>query len=316
MGRPMDLKSLRAFVAIVETHSFTKAAISINLTQSALTRQIQKLESDLGAELLTRSRRGVVLTERGALLLERARAVLAEVEQIEALLRSGASGPSGHMTLGMSPAAGQMLIPLLLEQVARLYPKIRIHVVEAFTAFIHEGLLEGRLDLGVLHDPEDHRRLQVTPLLVEPLLLVGSRGSRPGLRRGAPKSGVGLLAELPLILPSRPNALRMHIERVIAAKGLRLNVRAEIDSISITKTLVQRGYGYTILSYELLHQEIERGDLEVIPIRQANFSRRVVIARALQRGETVLQQVITRLIREVGSQLIERRQWPGAKLLT
>jgi LysR family nitrogen assimilation transcriptional regulator len=119
-----------------------------------------------------------------------------------------------------------------------------------------------------------------------------------------------------LILPSRPNALRMHIERVIAAKGLRLNVRAEIDSISITKTLVQRGYGYTILSYELLHQEIERGDLEVIPIRQANFSRRVVIARPLLRGETVLQQVITRLIREVGSQLIERRQWPGAKLLT
>lgn len=312
----MDLKALRSFVAVVETHSFTKAALSLNLTQSGLTRQIQKLEADLGAALLVRSRRGVDLTERGAVLLERARAVLAEVEKTEALLRSGAGGPSGHITLGVSPAAGQLLIPLLMEHVAQLYPKIQIHVVEAFTALIHDGLLEGRLDLGVLHDPEDQRRLQVTPLLVEPLLLVGPRGSARGLRQGAPKSGIAVLAELPLLLPSRPNTLRMHIERLAAAKGLRLNVRAEIDSIAITKVLVQRGYGYTILSYELVHQEIGRGDLEVVPIRQASFSRRVVIARPLLRRESELQQVITRLIRDVGIQLIERHQWPGAKLLT
>lgn len=311
----MDLKPLRSFVAVVEAQSFTRAAASLSLTQSALTRQIQKLEADVGAELLTRSHRGVDLTERGALLLERARAVLAEVEQIKALLRSDAAGPAGHISLGMSPAAGQMLIPLLLERVARLYPKIRIHVVEGFTAHIHEGLLEGRLDLGVLHDPEDRKRLQVEPLLVEPLLLVGPRGSRPRQRHGAPRHGVEMLAELPLILPSRPNSLRMHIEQMVAATGLRLNVRAEVDSISITKTLVQRGYGYTVLSYELLHQEIDRGDLEVVPIRDRNFNRRVVIARPLPRRETTLQQCVTRLIRDIGRELIERRQWPGARLV-
>lgn len=315
MDRPMDLKTLRSFVAVVETQSFTKAAVSLNLTQSALTRQIQKLEADIGAELLTRSRRGVDLTERGALLLERARAVLTEVEQIRALLRSDSAGPAGHMTLGMSPAAGQMLIPLLLERVARLYPKIRIHVVEAFTAQIHEGLLERRLDLGVLHDPEDRKRLQVEPLLIEPLLLVGPRGSKPRRHHSASKHGVGMLAELPLILPSRPNTLRVHIERIVGAAGLRLNVRAEVDSISITKTLVQRGYGYTVLSYELLHQEIERGDLEVVPIRHGSFNRRVVIARPLPRGETVLQRCVATLIRDIGRELIEQRQWPGARLV-
>lgn len=311
----MDLKPLRSFVALVEAQSFTKAALSLNLTQSALTRQIQKLEADIGAELLTRSRRGVDLTERGAMLVERARAVLVEVEQIEASLRSDAAGPAGHMTLGMSPAAGQMLIPLLLERVARLYPRIKIHVVEAFTAHIHEGLLEGRLDLGVLHDPEDRKHLQMAPLLVEPLLLVGPRGSGPQRRQGMSKSGFGALAELPLVLPSRPNALRLHVEQLVATKGLRLNVRAEVDSISITKTLVQRGYGYTVLSYQLLYQEIERGDLEVVPIRHVDFNRRMVIARPLPRRETELQQVIARLIRDLARELIERHQWPGAKLV-
>ena len=311
----MDLKPLRSFIAVVEAQSFTKAALSLNLTQSALTRQIQKLESDLGADLLTRSRRGVDLTEHGALLLERARAILTDVEQTEALFRSGVAGPAGNMTLGMSPAAGQMLIPLLLERIARLHPKLRIHVVEGFTAHIHEGLLDGRLDLGVLHDPEDRKRLQVIPLLIEPLLLVGPRGSAPRGRQRAAKSGIGVLADLPMVLPSRPNGLRVHIEQIAAANGLRLNVRAEVDSISITKALVQRGYGYTILSYELVHQEIDRGDLEVVPIRHAGLIRRVVIARPLPRRETGLQQVVTRLIRDLARELIERRQWPGAKLI-
>lgn len=154
----------------------------------------------------------------------------------------------------------------------------------------------------------------MTPLLTEPLLLVGPRGSAPRRRYRIAEADLHLLAELPLVLPSRPNGLRLHIEQLAAAGGLRLNIRAEVDSISITKALVRRGYGYTILSYELLHHEIERGDVEVLPIRHAGFRRQMVIARPLPKRETRLQQIVARLIGDVARELIEQRQWPGARL--
>ena len=310
----MDLTALRSFVAVAAARSFTKAAASLNLTQPALTRRIQKLESDLGTNLLVRSRRRVDLTERGALLLEGAGTILAAIEQTEAQLRSHTAVPSGTLTLGISPAAGQMLVPLLLERTASLYPKLRIRVVEGFTAYIHEGILDGRLDLGVLHDPEDRQHLHVVPLLTEPLLLVGPRSSPPRRRRRPSESDISLLANLPLVLPSRPNALRTYFEQIAAANGVRLNIRAEVDSLSITKALVQRGYGYTILSYEAVHQEVMQGDLKVTPVRHAAFSRRVVIARRLPAPESGVQRVIAKLVRDLAGELIEQRQWPGAKL--
>jgi LysR family nitrogen assimilation transcriptional regulator len=315
----VDLKLLRAFTTVAELASFTKAAHALSLTQPALTRQIQRLESDLGTALFARTRRKVDLTEPGAVLLEQARTIFAAVEQAETLLRSGAAGPAGAMTLGISPAAGQMLIPMLLERTARLFPRIQIHVVEGFTGHIHEGLLDGRIDLGVLHDPEDRRRLHVVPLLNEPLLLVGPVGSAPRelQRRQQRRSPYDLtvLADLPLVLPSRPNSLRTHIEQIAASGGVRLNIRAEIDSISISKALVRRGYCYTVLSYELLHQEIARGEVEVIPIRHPDFKRRVVIARPLPKRQIGPQQVVASLIRDIARELIERRQWPGAQLI-
>ena len=307
----MDLKLLGSFVAVAEARNFTKASLALNVTQPALSRQIQKLENDLGVSLFVRARRRINLTEQGSLLLEQARKILATIEETEAALRTGASGPAGTLSLGISPAAGHMLIPLLLERAARLFPKLRIHVVEGFTATIHDRLVEARLDMGVLHDPEDRKRLHVTPLLTEPLLVVGPPGSAP--RRRKP-GDIGVLATLPLVLPSRPNALRLHIEQMAASSGVALNVRAQVDSVGITKTLVQRGFGYTILSYELVHQEIARGEVDVIPVRDTRFERRVVIARPLIKPETGLQQAAAALIRELAREIIERRQWPGAKL--
>jgi LysR family nitrogen assimilation transcriptional regulator len=287
----------------------------MGLTQPALTRQIQRLEADVGATLFARDRRKIELTEQGAILLEQARAILLAVEQARALLHSSRE-PAGAITFGISPAAGQMLIPLLLERAARSFPKIKIRVLESFTAHIHEGLLEGRIDLGVLHDPEDRLHLNVVPLLHEPLLLVGPRGA--GARRLQRSAGrdLGLLAGFPLILPSRPNSLRLHVERIAATAGIRLDVRAEVDSIPITKALVRRGFGYTILSYELLQQEIARGEVEVIPIRHPEFKRRLVIARVLPKAESGLQQVVIALIRDLVREIIGERQWPGAELAT
>ena len=307
----MDLKLLASFVAVAEARSFTKAALGLTLTQPALTRQIQKLERDLGVSLFVRARRRTDLTEHGALLLEQARKIFTTIEETQVALRTGAPGPAGDLSLGISPAAGQMLIPLLLERAARLFPKLRIHVVEGFTAHIHDGLVEARLDLAVLHDPEDRKRLHVTPLLTEPLLLVGPPGSAP--RRRKP-SDLSIITALPLILPSRPNALRLHIEQIAASSGVSLNVRAQVDSIGITKALVQRGFGYTILSYELVHQEIARGEVEVTPVRDTRFERRIVIARPVIKPETGLQHLNAVLIRELAGEIIERRQWPGAKL--
>ncbi len=304
----MDFRALHYFRHVAQLGSFSKAAAHLHVAQPALSRQVRKLEDELGVELLLRSRRGVAVTEAGAQLLARAEVILRQLEQARREVASAGAEPAGDLVLAVTPAVGQILVPALVRAAAVRYPRLSLRIVEGLSAFIREGLLDHRFDLGLLHDCGDVRTLAVEPLLTEPLYVVERAGS------GDEKTHFELsdLECLPLLLPGRPNALRVLVDELAARHGLRLNIAMEIDGMAILRRLVGEGFGCSIMGHGSVYDEVARGTLVATPIGRPPITRRLVVATHLDRRPSAARAVLTDLIRATVKDLVADGLWCGS----
>ncbi|CAH2405117.1 hypothetical protein MES5069_450066 [Mesorhizobium escarrei] len=127
----VDIRRLRYFVGIVEAGSFTKAAATLNVAQSALSLHVRQLEEGFGTQLLVRDRTGVSVTASGDKLLEPARIILKEIQLTEAELTNTVAAPSGEVTIGIPSGAARVLSGPLLESVRSELPRISLKMIEA-----------------------------------------------------------------------------------------------------------------------------------------------------------------------------------------
>ena len=173
----MELRQLRYFVRVVELGSMGRAAIDLNLVQSALSQQIARLEGELATRLLHRTPRGVAPTEAGAAFFREARLTLRHAEQ--AARAAQQARLSGTVTMGLAPTTSAVLgLPLMQAMRAR-YPDVRLHMVEGMSGHLSAMLHARDLDLAVLFDSRLHQaaqagrgpRWQVQALLEEDLFL-------------------------------------------------------------------------------------------------------------------------------------------------
>ncbi|HSU48253.1 MAG TPA: LysR family transcriptional regulator, partial [Arthrobacter sp.] len=146
---------LAGFIAVAEELHFGRAAERLNMTQPPLSRQIQKLEKSVGAELLERDNRRVQLTHAGQAFLEEARRLLALAERAPATARRIASGRSGVLRIGFTAASGFSILGPLLEEISAALPDVDIDLQELVTGEQIQALLTGELDLGLARPPFD-----------------------------------------------------------------------------------------------------------------------------------------------------------------
>ncbi|MEZ5931971.1 MAG: LysR family transcriptional regulator [Alphaproteobacteria bacterium] len=256
-----ELRTLRYFVCVAEEKSFTRAAERLQIAQPALSRQIAHLESDLGVMVFVRTPRGVELTEAGDILLRRAYGILAQIQQAHHDVTAQVEAPRGVVVVGMPPTPGEFIAPPLLAVMRERYPEIELRFVEGFSQALQSRLSNGEISLAVMHDTPVQDDIAVTPLLVERLHVIG--------RTGTLEQAAYTLAEasrLPLILPSRPNFLRILIDKHADEAGIALHVTQRVDGISHLKALVRQGLGFTILTYGGILSEAQMGTLEAAPI--------------------------------------------------
>lgn len=174
MPRNLDLTALRSFLTVAESGGVTRAAGLLNLTQSAVSMQIRRLEEGLGLDLLDRSGRGVALTPAGEQLLAYARRLIALND--EALARLTARGQEGEIVLGVPCDIVFPAIPAVLRRFARDFPRIKVNLVSSFTRMLKDGFERGAID--VILTTEDHVPPGAETLAVLPLVWVGARGGR------------------------------------------------------------------------------------------------------------------------------------------
>jgi LysR family nitrogen assimilation transcriptional regulator len=304
----LDLRELRYFVQVAELKSFSRAAIHLRIAQPALSRQVRKLEDELGLELLIRSGRGLELTEAGAQLLRRAYSVLEQVDDIKVSLKAQGNPISGTLVLGVPPAAGEMLVPPVIERCENLYPNLQIDVVEGFSGFLYERLLNHDLSMAVIHNPATHRDLKILPLLVEDMYLVGPAKPTRGL---VPARELDNVQDLPLILPNRPHSLRLLVESALAEQGMPLNLKQQVDGLVLIRAMLRASLGYSVLTYGSVHRDIQAGYLSARLLKRPRIAWRMCLVKRNDTHRARAVDAVSAVLRSEVHRLVDSGIWRG-----
>jgi LysR family transcriptional regulator, nitrogen assimilation regulatory protein len=293
----MDLKQLEYFVRVAELGSFTRASIALDIAQPALSRQVRLLEVELRQSLLLRNGRGATPTEAGKLLLEHARGILHQVERVREELGRVRGALAGRVAIGLPPSLARVLTVPLTRAFREQMPDAQLSISEGLSAAMQEWLVNGRLDIAVLYNAQPANGIEISPLLDEDLLLVQLRP--PGLPEDPPPAPIALkdVARLPLVIPSRPNAIRMHVESEMAGIGCRPVIALEIDGVSAILDLVADGAGNAILSRNAVASSVKPSAFTVRAITDPPLRTRLSLATSSLRPATLTQQATLELMR-------------------
>lgn len=295
----MDLKQLAYFVRVAELGSFTRAAHALDVAQPALSRQVRLLEVELRQNLLVRNGRGATPTEAGKLLLDHGRGILHQVDRALEELGRVRGALAGRVAIGLPPSLARVLTVPLTRAFRTDLPEASLSISEGLSAALQEGLVNGRLDLAVLYNPTPQNGIDIVPLGEEELVLVEARV--PGLAEDPPPPPVALaqVARYPLVIPTRPNAIRMHVETAMAEQGLRPNIALEIDGVSAILDLVAEGMGSAILSRNAVSSSIRPSAYSVRAVCDPPLRTRLAVASSSQRPTTLTQQATLELIQQL-----------------
>ena len=301
----MDIRQLKYFVSIIDHKSFTKAANVLRVAQPALGLQIRKLEEELNVRLLVRHSRGVVPTEAGEILLERARAIIDQIEAAKCALRDMAPVTGGRVVVGMAPSITAMLAHPLVQAAAVDLPNVQLVLVEELSPVLSEWLNSGRLDVAIGYDILQSSTVAGDPLLVEDVFLVQSAQKVPKLPETIPMKA---LAEFELLVPVGPHALRTLLDYRAAELEIELNIRCELQSVQLIKELVEQGVGATILPYGAVYRQVDEGRLVAAKIVDPNIRRTAYLVYSARKPQSNAERSVMRLIRD----LVKRESKPNS----
>jgi len=309
----MDVRELRYFLAVARCGSFSRAAQQLNITQPALSRQLKKLEEELGVTLFIRSHQGVELTESGALLMPQAESHIFQLQETVTMLRGQREQFIGQVLLGLAPTSGLLLAPRLLERFRARWPIAALVLREGISSSLQEWLLDRRLDIAVLHNPPPLDGIMLWPVITERMVLVQSPSAASTFKWGNSIT-ISELERLPLVLPSLPHSNRRLIEQAASQHGVSLNVLNEVDSVPLLRSLVKQGFGSTIMTYAGVAQDVERGELVAVPIDRPPLMSTVSIAMPREARSNWLVLETARMLRGVIAEVVKRGEWPGARI--
>lgn len=301
----MDLKQLEYFVRVAELGSFTRAAIALDIAQPALSRQVRLLEVELRQTLLVRNGRGALPTEAGKLLLAHGRGILHQVERAREELGRVRGSLAGRVAVGLPTSLARVLTVPLTRAFRLQMPDATISICEGLSVAMQESLVNGRLDIAVLYNAQPSAEIAIMPLLEEDLVLVQARP--PGLLDDPPPGPISLhdVAQLPLVIPSRPNAIRMHVESEMGSIGCRLNIALEIDGVSAILDLVADGAGCAVLSRNAVINSVRPSSYSVRGIREPALRIKASLVTSSLRPSTLTQHATLNLIRQTVAQIVK-----------
>jgi LysR family cyn operon transcriptional activator len=247
----MELRQLKYFVEVGRLGSFSLASKSLFITQSTISQQIQKLEEELGVELLTRDTRHVSLSDYGeqfypcaVQVLEEARAGAERIQDVKAL-------QVGTLSVGATYSFGPLLKQTVLDFYEK-FPRIRLNLVITSQEELRQMLLDRQLDVALTYkSPLGEDRIESHQLFQSRLSLVGRIGELKGVGR---EVSVQDLSRFPLALPAKGLQARDSLEAVLFAQNVKLDIRLEINSVRSLLDLVGSSPLVTILSEEAIHQ--------------------------------------------------------------
>jgi len=266
----MDLTQLSAFVAVAEAGGFSRAATKLVSTQPTLSRQVKALEKDLGRALFDRLGRRIELTSFGRDSLDKARAILAEVEAFAASARGEAGQVAGVLSIAVADSAVLKRFPRIVQRFQRRHPAVRVHVHTASSPDILNGVREGRFDAGLCMLPRIHPELALLQLWVDQFVcIVPPEHAFAGKSRSLEE----LAAERLLVI--EPGTMSHQVlTSVFHAAGLSLVPDMTFDNFQMVVDLIRAGVGVGIVSRHVAVAALRRNQVARVRIKQIDRLRR------------------------------------------
>jgi LysR family transcriptional regulator, low CO2-responsive transcriptional regulator len=292
----MELRQLKAFVAIAETGTFTAGAGRVHVTQAAISMQIRQLETETGTRLFVRAPRRVLLTEAGEKLLERARVILREHDAALDELAALTGAHRGRLRVGTASAgvsSGEL--PRILRELKKRHPAVETSVVSATSAELAEKVLAGELEAAFVSLPVEARGIQTELLSEDYLVAIGS--PRHKLAKQKVLSAYALAGEK-LILGERGGNTRRLIDQFFEKAGVTINVGMELSRMAAIKRMVEEDMGVGIVPLQSVKDEVGAGRLVRWWIEGAQINWQLGLARLVGGYESPIHQTFLRLCRE------------------
>lgn len=302
----LDLLGVQAFIAIAEAGSFNAAAQQLHISQTALTRRLQKLESALELQLIERTTRSMTVTRAGMEFLPKAVRNVRELAGALDELKARAAQDMEHVLIGCLPTVAAGRLAGIVREYRRRYPRNNIQVLDRSATEIREAVLRGELDFAISVLDAPHRELTSERLFSEPMV-----AACPPRHRFASQASLRWrdLAGEPLIAIGALSGNRVLTEQVIAAHQLQLRFSFEVQHLATAVGLVGGGAGIAIVPLSAVAGVTGRG-IGVVPLEQPAIARNVKLFRRKDRplsgAAAPLREMVLRALRGAAPDRAER----------
>lgn len=269
------LQQLRFLVALADALNFSRAAETCNVTQSTLSSGLKELEATLGVSLAERTKRSVVLTPVGTMIVERARALLADARDLVDVAARHAGTLSGNLTLGTIPTIGPFLIPKVLPALREAFPGLRLYLREELTESLIAGLRAGRLDVILIALP-----FETGDLVMAHLFDDGYQLATPANHELAalPEVSGANLEKHKLLLLEKGHCLQRHALSAFSHSLMSRDESFAATSLYTLIAMVEEGLGMTLLPELAIDAGVTRGSSVKLMQLNGACPRRIVLA--------------------------------------
>lgn len=259
----LDSRRLLYFYYVAKTGRFIGAQAALGVAQSAMSRQIQQLESELGVQLLERNGRGVTLTAFGEILYRDAEDILQRMSSTITELQDASSRNTQSVSIAAPPTFTNVYMADIILRLQALHPSLRIRAVEASSGSVMTQLVGGEVDCAIVSLANPPSRIVQRPLLTEPVAVICSPSHPVARQKEVPRKQ---LRQLDLVLPAALNGSRALLRDYFAVEDIPLRSQIEADSLALSRKLVMRRPLCTLLPTSTCEEQIAAGDLVAVPL--------------------------------------------------
>jgi DNA-binding transcriptional LysR family regulator len=291
----MNLNHLAIFHAVAQTGSMTLGAERLEISQPAVSKQVQELEKALGVHLFDRMGRRVRLSRAGEVLADYARRLFALAHEAQTAMADVRAVGRGRLLVGASTTIGTYLLPGVLATFRRRHPKVELLVEVENTEQVHRRLAGLELDVGLTEGFVEDEELDAEVFHHDELVVIAAPGHRLAGSTRVPLSAV---REEPFILREPGSGTRVVEERALARLKLPVQVAMALGSTEAIKRVVAEGAGLAIVSRLAVHAECAGGTLTVLPVPDLHIKRPLHLVRRKGRRDGPALQAFIEVLRE------------------
>ncbi|ADY67037.1 MULTISPECIES: nitrogen assimilation transcriptional regulator NAC [Rhizobium/Agrobacterium group] len=242
----MDIRRLKSFIVIVDSGSITRAADILHLAQPALSQQLAALEDHFGQKLLIRSQQGVTMTDAGHAVYRHAQIILRQMEQAQVDVSAAGNSIAGRVSVGLVPFSSAATLSVeLLAETRKRHPGILIHLTESVGQTYSQMIMNGRLELALIHGVGPIKGVKFEPMLSEEFYLVAHRDF--AIEADSKPVPIAALDGMPMLMPPAYNFVRRAVDTAFTRSRINLKVVAEVEIVRTLARAVASGLGATIM---------------------------------------------------------------------